>query len=125
MMMGFVEGSVAIKRIDAFLRAEELSTTQSTRETSEPGTADENADAAGTATSGSEPPAAANPVAAMPSKAYGLAPVQPGLVASFRDCGFGWGDTEVLHDITANIPEGKLTIVCGAIASGKSSFLQV
>ena len=49
-------------------------------------------------------------------------PGAPGVVIA--DGGFEWSrGTPVLHDLTLTLPRGGLTLIVGAVGSGKSSIL--
>src|SRR4051812_23190527 len=43
----------------------------------------------------------------------------------FRHLSFSYGDTTVLHDVTATIPAGTTTAIVGATGSGKSTLLNL
>ena len=67
----------------------------------------------------------ARPAIASPAAARALPASTGGRAIEFRNVGFGYGEREVLHDISFTIPAGGTLGVVGATGSGKSTLLEL
>lgn len=53
-----------------------------------------------------------------------ILPQDEAIAASFKDATIGWNKTKpILVNVTATIPHGELTMLCGTLGCGKSTFL--
>jgi ATP-binding cassette, subfamily B, multidrug efflux pump len=67
----------------------------------------------------------AKPAVVSPRPAKALPQSTGGRSIEFRGVSFGYGDVEVLHDISFSIPAGGTLGVVGATGSGKSTLLEL